>query len=175
MTLWIFFTAGTVLLAVFTWVVSLRARRLHGIARFFAFDAILALFLLNVPFWFRRPWSPFQILSWVALFASLGLAIHGAVILHKRGRPEGQFENTTRLVVQGAYKFIRHPMYESVALLGLGIFLKNVTPLTTVLVLVVLVAAYLTAKIEEREMLAKFGEDYRVYLRTTKMFVPYLW
>ena len=174
MTFWVAFAAGTVLLGVVSWVVSLRARRYHGIARFFAFDGILALFLLNVGYWFENPWSALHILSWTALTLSLGLVVYSGIILTKLGRPDGQFENTTRLVARGVYKFIRHPIYEAAALLGLGIYLKNVTALTTVLVLVVLISAYLTAKIEEREMLAKFGEDYRAYMRTSKMFIPFI-
>jgi protein-S-isoprenylcysteine O-methyltransferase Ste14 len=92
----------------------------------------------------------------------------------KIGRPDGQLENTTRLVVRGAYKFIRHPLYASIAFLGLGIFLKHVTVLTSVLAGVVLVSVYLTAKIEEREMLAKFGNEYAIYRTKTKMFVPFV-
>jgi len=174
MTFWVAFAAGTVLLGVVSWVVSLRARRYHGIARFFAFDAILALFLLNVGHWFEDPWSALHILSWTFLVLSLGLAVHSGFILVKLGRPDGQFENTTRLVARGVYKFIRHPLYKAAALLGLGIYLKNVTALATALVLVVLISAYLTAKIEEREMLAKFGEEYRAYMQTSKMFIPFV-
>ena len=37
---------------------SLRAPRSHGFYRFFAWESILALFLLNVTAWFRDPFSP---------------------------------------------------------------------------------------------------------------------
>jgi protein-S-isoprenylcysteine O-methyltransferase Ste14 len=37
-----------------------------------------------------------------------------------------------------------------------------------------LVAVYLTAKIEEKEMIARFGRDYIEYIQETKMFLPYL-
>jgi len=32
----------------------------------------------------------------------------------------------------------------------------------------------ITALIEEREMKARFGADYALYMRTTKRFVPFL-
>jgi protein-S-isoprenylcysteine O-methyltransferase Ste14 len=35
-------------------------------------------------------------------------------------------------------------------------------------------ANYLTARIEEREMTAKFSDQYRDYMKETKMFVPFL-
>jgi protein-S-isoprenylcysteine O-methyltransferase Ste14 len=171
---WVIFAIGSVLLIWFSWTVSLRARRYHGIARFFAFESILLLFLLNIRFWFLEPFSLVHILAWLCLVLSLFLAVHGLYLLMKIGRPDGQLENTTRLVVRGAYKFIRHPLYASIAFLGLGIFLKRVTVLTSVLAGVVLVSVYLTAKIEEREMLAKFGNEYAAYRTKTKMFVPFV-
>jgi len=174
MSFWAAFVIGTAAFIIISWQFSIKARRYHGIARFFAFESILALFLLNVRFWFKEPFSFLHIFSWVFLTASLFLAIQGAYLLGKLGQPEGQFENTTRLVVCGAYKFIRHPLYGSVAFLGLGIFLKRVTPLTLILVFIDLAAVYLTARIEEKEMLARFGGEYAVYMTKTKMFIPFL-
>ena len=37
-----------------------------------------------------------------------------------------------------------------------------------------LVAVYFTARIEEKEMIAKFGDPYREYMKETKMFIPFL-
>jgi len=74
----------------------------------------------------------------------------------------------------GIYRFIRHPMYGSLMLLGLGIYLKRVTPLTSALASIVVIALVLTALIEEGEMRACFGEEYGAYARRTKRFIPFL-
>mgnify|MGYP001137403985 CR=1 FL=1 len=174
MIFWIVFVLGTAAFIIISWRHSIKARRYHGVARFFAFESILALFLLNIGFWFKEPFTFLHIFSWIFLAASLFLAIQGVYLLKKLGQPEGQFENTTRLVVSGAYKFIRHPLYGSLAFLGLGIFLKRVTSLTLILAFIDLAAVYLTARIEEREMLARFGDEYAVYVTKTKMFIPFL-
>lgn len=171
---WIFFAIGSALIIWLSWAVSLRARRYHGFARFFAFESILALFLLNVRFWFDDPWSALHILSWALLVGSLVLAAISVSIYLKFAAPHGQFENSTKLVETGIYRFIRHPMYGSLMLLGLGIFLKRVTALTSTLAFVVVVALCLTALIEEGEMRARFGEDYAAYTRRTKRFIPFL-
>jgi protein-S-isoprenylcysteine O-methyltransferase Ste14 len=171
---WPAVVGGTIALGFFSWFVSIRAKRYHGIARFFAFESILLLTLLNIPLWFREPFSPLQILSWLFLIASLLLAIHGIGLYFKLSAPRGQFENSTRLVVRGAYRYIRHPMYVSIAVLGLGIWLKRISALTSVLVAVDLLAVYATARIEEGEMRARFGSEYSDYVRKTKMFLPYL-
>jgi protein-S-isoprenylcysteine O-methyltransferase Ste14 len=41
-------------------------------------------------------------------------------------------------------------------------------------VLLATVSLILTAKLEERENLSKFGDEYVAYMEKTKMFVPYL-
>ena len=43
----------------------------HGFARFFAFEAILILVVVNFPFWFERPLAVRQLVSWVLLAGSL--------------------------------------------------------------------------------------------------------
>ena len=171
---WIWLAIGSALIAWFSWVISIRDRRYHGIARFFALESILALFLLNVRVWFHDPWSALHILSWALLTVSLVLAAGSISLYFKAAAPHGQFENSTRLVESGIYRFIRHPMYGSLMLLGLGIFLKRVTELTSVLAFVVVLALFLTALIEEGEMRARFGEDYIAYKRRTKRFIPFL-
>lgn len=94
--------------------------------------------------------------------------------MKKAGKPEGQIENTTRLVTHGAYKYIRHPLYASLIFGGIGVFVKNITAWTCGLVVLDILALYLTARVEEKEMIAKFGGEYRAYMTTTKMFIPFL-
>jgi protein-S-isoprenylcysteine O-methyltransferase Ste14 len=168
------FILGTVVIVYFSWLVSIRDKRYHGIARFFAFESMLGMVLLNVPVWFARPFAPLQLLSWLALCASAVIVLAGFVTLKHRGRPTGGFENTTRLIRSGMYRFIRHPLYLSLLLLGLGIWLKAVTPWTSLLCAVNTVALFLTAKIEEGEMIARFGADYVDYMAATRMFIPFI-
>jgi protein-S-isoprenylcysteine O-methyltransferase Ste14 len=100
---------------------SLRDPRSHGFYRFFAFELLSALVLLNVPMWFRDPFSVRQLVSWFLGVASIGLAIEGFRLLRLIGRPtptaarstDLPFENTTTLVTVGAYRFIRHALYAS--------------------------------------------------------------
>jgi hypothetical protein len=54
-------TAGIVYLSR----ASLRYSRSHGFYRFFAFEAIAALVVLNAPSWFHQPFAPRQIAAWI--------------------------------------------------------------------------------------------------------------
>ncbi|MDP2887218.1 MAG: isoprenylcysteine carboxylmethyltransferase family protein [Ignavibacteria bacterium] len=165
---------GTVSLLAITWRVSLKAGRYHGVYRFFSFESILILFLLNWRYWFDEPFSWHQIVSWVLLIGSIVPAVEGFRLLRVVGRPEGQFENTTSLVRVGAYRYIRHPLYASLILLGLGIFFKELSGIGAVLALVNVGAMVATARREEKEMVDRFGSEYTAYMQETKMFIPHL-
>ena len=154
--------------------VSLRDWRLHGFFRFFAFESILALILLNAEVWFDDPFSPLHILAWLILLASLFLIVHGVYLLRVIGKPQGNIEQTTALVKIGAYKFIRHPLYASLLYLAWGAFLKQVTWVTLVLVLAASLFLFATARVEEDENANKFGRAYVEYMRATKRFVPFV-
>jgi protein-S-isoprenylcysteine O-methyltransferase Ste14 len=161
----------------------LRNPRSHGFYRFFAWERILGLFLLNVNDWFHTPFAWNQLVSWTLLFASflpLGFGIHA---LRTKGKPVDQresgpslmiFEKTTQLVTDGIYKFIRHPLYCSLLILTWGILFKH--PDLTALILAFTASAFLvfTAKADEAECIRFFGAPYREYMKRTKMFIPYI-
>lgn len=146
----------------------------HRFNRLVVFECLLGLIILNAQVWFRNPFSIQQIFSWFALIASLWLAWHGFSLLRRVGAPSEDIENTTRLVTAGAYRYIRHPLYASLLLLGAGILLKGVTLLTAGIFITLLVFLYATARVEEKENLEKFGDHYRQYMTATKMFLPFL-
>ena len=130
--------------------------------------------LLNIGVWFRDPFSALQIISWVLLLSSLILAVYGFYVLHTVGKPKGEVENTTVLVTEGAYKYIRHPLYSTLLLGGCGVFFKDPSLLAATLFLATSIFVLATAKTEESGNLKKFGADYAAYMKTTKMFIPSL-
>jgi protein-S-isoprenylcysteine O-methyltransferase Ste14 len=167
--------AGTVFIILFSWFLSIRHKRYHGFARFFSFESIFILIGLNKDVWFLNPFSILQILSWIFLAASIYLAIAGFVLLRKVGKPATKnFEDTSVLVRKGLYRYIRHPLYLSLFLLGTGAMLKDIKSLQLLLGGVNMIAVYLTSRIEEKEMIAKFGEEYILYMKETKMFIPFI-
>ena len=54
---------------------SLKDLRTHGFYRFFAFELLLALMLLNAQVWFRDPLSARQLVSWFLGAVSIGLPV----------------------------------------------------------------------------------------------------
>lgn len=148
--------------------------RSRGFSRFLTFESILILFLINVNSWFYNPFSLFQIASWVLLIISLYFIIHSVYLLWLIGKPENGFENTTKLVTGGIYRYIRHPMYSSLLFLAWGVFFKGSSLISAVLVIFTTGFLIATAKLEEAENITKFGKDYVKYMNKTKMLIPVL-
>lgn len=162
---------------------SLRAPRSHGFYRFFAWEFILALVLLNVDTWFRDPWSWHQLISWVLLFGSIvplafgvhGLATRGKQVEHRQDDAQLlAFEKTTALVTTGIYRYIRHPLYSSLLLLGWGVFFKSPSWVGGLLALAATLSLFATARADEEECIRYFGPAYQAYMQRTKRFVPFL-
>lgn len=162
---------------------SMLRPRSHGFFRFFAWEAILALVLLNAPIWFDDWLSWHQAISWLLLGVSIIPLAFGVRALRERGkpddttRPEPQllaFERTTRLVSDGVYRYIRHPLYSSLLLLTWGVYFKEHSPWGVLLAASATLFLILTAKRDEAECLQVFGEGYQDYMSHTRMFIPYV-
>jgi hypothetical protein len=93
--------AGTGAILLFTWFLSLPFGRYHGISRFFAFESIFILLLLNLKYWFIEPFSAMHLLSWGLLIFSIYPAVSGYLPLRRKGEPTVNFENTSVLVRTG--------------------------------------------------------------------------
>ena len=179
---WIVFGLGSAGL-IYVSRASLRDPRSHGFFRFFAWEAILGLFLLNVERWFADPFAWYQCLAWVLLFICIVPVVWGTVMLKQAGKPAKvreqdpnllAFEKTTQLVTSGIYKYIRHPLYSSLLLLAWGIFFKFPSMLGGALAALTTVCLILTARADEAECIRFFGPQYEAYIKTTRRFIPFI-
>jgi len=81
---------------------------------------------------------------------------------------------TGSLVKKGVYKYIRHPQYTGLLLLSFGMMIEWAT-LPLLIIYPVMIVMYIRlAKKEEKDMLVEFGDDYKDYMKTTKMFIPFI-
>ena len=179
---WIAFSFLTLFL-IYISRASLRSPRSHGFYRFFAWECILGLFLLNVDLWFYNPFAWNQLIAWTLLIASLIPLALGVSALKSRGKPTADretdpsllaFEKTTQLVTTGVYKYIRHPLYSSLFLLTWGTFFKHLSGAGIILSIAATVLLVFTAKADETECIQFFGAEYQNYMKHTKRFIPFL-
>ena len=175
------FFVGTILII---WVSrsSLRDSNSHGFYRFFAWETILIMFVLNLKYWFKDPFSLRQIIAWTLLIISLVLIFQGVQLFRKKGNIDKErsdpslvgIEKTTELVTTGLYKYIRHPFYSSLLFLAWGIVFKRIVWYEIMFGVVTTIFLIITARKEEVENIEFFGEKYQEYMKHTKMFIPYV-
>lgn len=155
--------------------------RSHGFYRFIAWEAIAALIIWNLPRWFSEPSSFKQLLSWALLIVSLLFLWQGVsrlrVAKRSNSRSEGElyaFERTSELVTSGMYRYIRHPLYASLLYLAWGSFLKDISWMSVILLIIASVTLFATARADENECVQYFGNQYKEYMERTKMFIPFV-
>jgi protein-S-isoprenylcysteine O-methyltransferase Ste14 len=81
-----------------------------------------------------------------------------------------------KLVVDGVYRAIRHPMYTSIFLLSLGQVFLLANWIAGPAMLIVFSAMFVSRlSTEEKLMLDRFGLEYEAYRRKTKRIIPGVW
>jgi protein-S-isoprenylcysteine O-methyltransferase Ste14 len=76
------------------------------------------------------------------------------------------------LVMNGPYRWVRHPFYVSGALFVLGTSLIAANWFLFVGGVLFVVLIIIRTRTEEEKLLARFGESYRAYMVRTGRFVP---
>ena len=154
----------------------------HGLYRFFSWECILWLFANNCIYWFKAPWSIHQMFSWIFLIISGYYVIAGTWRLKREGKAGDErrsaelfrFEKTTRLVDNGIFKYVRHPLYASLLFLSWGIYLKQPDWILLIFAVLSSTFLYITAVQDEKECLIFFGGSYREYMKKSKRFIPFI-
>jgi protein-S-isoprenylcysteine O-methyltransferase Ste14 len=79
------------------------------------------------------------------------------------------------LVLSGMYRYVRHPLYFATVILILGLFL--LVPTQKMLLVLLISYSYILIgyRLEERKLVAVFGEEYREYQKKVKALIPYLY
>jgi protein-S-isoprenylcysteine O-methyltransferase Ste14 len=147
----------------------------------------LVLFLL-APWWLGWSWHgtlPLQVLGAVLLVVSVSvgtwavakmgwarLLFAGALFPPGAGAEENDVPQ--RLVVEGPYRYVRNPLYDTDFCLILSAALLTRNWFLVALAALYLVQLALQLPLEERELRERFGSPYRRYCRLVPRFVPRL-
>ena len=134
-----------------------------------------------VPWWLTR-WVvlptplPLRILGGVLLVLALPLLVSAFVRFVRDGLgTPAPVAPTEELVVTGAYRYVRNPMYVAVvaAIVGQALLLGQTGLLAYAALVAVLVATFVRVY-EEPVLRRKFGEKYEAYRRAVPAWVPRL-
>ena len=92
-------------------------------------------------------------------------------IYHKYWSKEG---GKGKVVKTGVYRYIRHPQYTGFILLTIGMISEWATLPMLIMWPFIVWMYYRLAKKEEKNMIEEFGEEYIMYMKKTKMFIPFI-
>jgi protein-S-isoprenylcysteine O-methyltransferase Ste14 len=86
-----------------------------------------------------------------------------------------QITDGHQLVQSGPYRLVRHPSYTGafIALIAGGVILESLVGFI-ISCIAMMIAYYVRITLEEKELIARFGNEYRVYKEKTKMLIPYV-
>ena len=103
-----------------------------------------------------------------------GLVLITAWILARSGMRAvfGTSRETPGVIREGAFKFVRHPIYTGALLFYLGATLITLSIAAALFWLVILVFYILIARYEEKILTEEFGEDYSNYKSQVGMLFP---
>lgn len=119
-------------------------------------------------------WHDFHLLALPLLISSLLLAGWAVKVMrlgHFNIRPT--IKSGALLITHGPYRYIRHPMYASLLLAGLGLLLITFSWLRLVIFFALWLVLYRKLRIEE-QLLADHFPDYTSYKKRTRMLFPWL-
>jgi protein-S-isoprenylcysteine O-methyltransferase Ste14 len=125
-------------------------------------------------------WSAMPLPAWLRWIgvavcaASSGLLIWTFRRLGKNLTDTVVTRRTHTLVTNGPYRWVRHPFYDSAALLVLGSSLLAANWFLFIVGVMVIGLLVIRTRTEEEKLLARFGGTYRDYMDRTGRFVPRL-
>ncbi len=120
----------------------------------------------------------------LAQVAGFGLAIFGfieAIIARKilgdnwTESFEYQIKKNHELITKGIYKYVRHPIYGGLIMMAPGALLVSGSYTFAIGLVLMVIAAEIFARREEKLLIKHFGKKYIEYMKTTKKFIPFVY
>ena len=140
---------------------------------------VIILLLLNLlfPYSFILFQFPFpDWLRWLGVglgFLSIPFLLWVHCVLDKKWSVTLKLQADHRLVTSGPYRRIRHPMYTVLMVYELSWVLVSANLLFLTYYAITILLIILRIPKEERMMLEKFAEEYRIYMKRTGRLLPY--
>ena len=159
-------------------------RRQEGLFILATLRPLGAAFWFGLLAWMINPdwlgWSSVRLPLW-SRWAGVAILAAGCLLLVWTFRSLGKNLTDTvvtreqhTLVSHGPYRWIRHPLYSSAALMVAALSLIAANWFLLMTGVMVLGALVLRTKTEEANLIARFGDSYRRYMDRTGRFLPKL-
>jgi protein-S-isoprenylcysteine O-methyltransferase Ste14 len=147
---------------------------------------IIILILVITHFLFPQHSLHFlKITSTAPLFLQIigvGLTVLGLIIaiiarktLSDNWSSDIEFKKNHKLITEGIYRYIRHPIYTGIICMGLGAIIVDQSII--VVLFYFCMAAFLIYKMKKEEtlLLKHFQKEYPAYMKKTKALIPFIY
>ena len=142
-----------------------------------AYFGCIILYLLYLP-WIL--WFQISFLSWIRWLAvPIAILCVPALywthhILGKQYSANLEIQSDHKVVTNGPYSRVRHPMYAIFIVFSIAMALLTLNLLIIFFSILISISFPSLAKQEELMLIDTFGDDYRAYMRRTGRFLPKL-
>jgi len=119
-------------------------------------------------------WAPLRVLGALLIVAGTAVLVRAFVrFVAEGGGTPAPVAPTERLVVGGAYAYVRNPMYTAVAatIVGQALLLGQLVLLAYAVAFVAVTSAF-ARWYEEPELTRRFGTEYEAYRRAVPAWLP---
>ncbi len=139
-----------------------------------SFILVTVQFLCIVFFFYFALATPLSLLSIIIITIAIAVALWSIFTMHFGNlRIQPIPKDDAKLVMNGPYRFIRHPMYTAVLLGMLSIAISINSLLAYAVWLILLIDLYIKLRFEEKLLIGKFPE-YQEYMKKTSRLLPFL-
>ena len=135
------------------------------IALWLLFPLLTGFFQLPIPLLIR--WS------------GVGIAVVAIILLfwthHTLGKQYSaklEIQKEHKLIVEGPYKIVRHPMYIVFILFPVSLSIISANLLIIIFTILIALPFHWISQQEEKMLIEQFGDEYLEYQKTTGRFVP---
>ncbi len=142
-------------------------------------SSMLVLSFLSDKYFVKRPLfhtSVGKLVGFIFLILGFVLASIGGrhLKLYGRSNPNMPRGATDKLVTQGIYQYVRHPMFTAffLILIGIGLVLNSVTFTFVMAPIGIAYILWFAYNVDEKEALEKFGDEYKKYKKQVPAFFP---
>ena len=149
------------------------------IIRRFILGPVLGIFMIF--YFINPPWMNFflipfpQFVIWIGAFLGLcGILflIWVHIYLGKEWSADLKFNTDHKLIETGPYSKIRHPMYTALFVIYLAFGIISLNYILLAVFILIIISSILRVPDEEKMMIEKFGERYKIYMQNTGRFLP---
>lgn len=128
-------------------------------------------------FRFEGKITSYEVVSGLTLIC-LGFLVSlvGWLSIRRYSAPEFQIIEGHKVIDEGLYRYIRHPIYTGFFLIasGLPLFLRSISGLLALILIVTPAWMYVIGQ-EEKFLVSELGDDYVAYMGKTKRLIPFVY